>query len=205
MASQWMKKRKLITGVTGKDLSLKITAEEDTRMNPTAKHFDLRAQNGRFIRLSVKKYESGVYAHIKLFKIEGCTSAKSATDCLNWVRVNQLGLTMDELIAITGITGSVPSESLSSEDLEKREEFEEVISDMLEPNQKCEEVRADLTQITSTVELGDSEEEADAERSDVVAKQFIDLPQSQPNADEMWQSKICITNKNGKKKIPKKF
>ena len=144
MASQWMKKRKLITGVTGKDLSLKITAEEDTRMNPTAKHFDLRAQNGRFIRLSVKKYESGVYAHIKLFKIEGCTSAKSATDCLNWVQVNQLGLTMDELIAVTGITGSVPSESLSSEDLEKREEFEEVISDMLEPNQKCEEVRADL-------------------------------------------------------------
>ena len=205
MASQWMTKRKLITGVTGKDLSLKITAEEDTRMNPTAKHFDLRAQNGRFIRLSVKKYESGVYAHIKLFKIEGCTSAKSATDCLNWVRVNQLGLTMDELIAITGITGSVPSESLSSEDLEKREEFEEVISDMLEPNQKCEEVRADLKQITSTVELGDSEEEADAERSEVVAKQFIDLPQSQPNADEMWQSKICITNKNGKKKIPKKF
>ena len=205
MASQWMKKRKLITGVTGKDLSRKITAEEDTRMNPTAKHFDLRAQNGRFIRLSVKKYESGVYAHIKLFKIEGCTSAKSATDCLNWVRVNQLGLTMDELIAITGITGSVPSESLSSEDLEKREEFEEVISDMIEPNQKCEEVRADLKQITSTVELGDSEEEADAERSEVVAKQFIDLPQSQPNADEMWQSKICITNKNGKKKIPKKF
>ena len=76
---------------------------------------------------------------------------------------------------------------------------------MLEPNQKCEEVRADLKQITSTVELGDSEEEADAERSEVVAKQFIDLPQSQPNADEMWQSKICITNKNGKKKIPKKF
>ena len=205
MASQWMKKRKLITGVTGKDLSLKITAEEDTRMNPTAKHFDLRAQNGRFIRLSVKKYESGVYAHIKLFKIEGCTSAKSATDCLNWVRVNQLRLTMDELIVITGITGCVPSESLSSEDLEKREEFEEVISDMLEPNQKCEEVRADLKQITSTVELGDSEEEADAERLEVVAKQFIDLPQSQPNADEMWQSKICITNKNGKKKIPKKF
>ena len=205
MASQWMKKRKLITGVTGKDLSLKITSEEDARMNPTAKHFDLRAQNGRFIRLSVKKYESGVYAHIKLFKIEGCTSAKSATDCLNWVRVNQLGITMDELIAITGITGSVPSESLSSEDLEKREEFEEVISDMLEPNQKCEEVRADLKQITSTVELGDSEEEADAERSEVEAKQIIDLPQSQPNADEMWQSKICITNKNGKKKIPKKF
>ena len=70
--------------------------------------WDLERRNGRFVRFAIEIYGDNDYLYVKLFKM---VSTK------DWIRVNQMTLTLEEFSAMSALTGSVNEDLLGHADL----------------------------------------------------------------------------------------
>ena len=86
--------------------------------------WELYTNNNRFVRVGLRKFETSVYAYIKVFKLTTKFESKINTISDEWTRKSSLPLTMNELINVTKIIGSESSYTLTETDWALRESFE---------------------------------------------------------------------------------
>ena len=127
--NSWINRRRAAVENLSRDNIFRMTSEEDALLSEGDNYWDLPRHNGRFIRVTIKRYDSGVFVYIKTFRME----SGSGNDDVKWYRVNQLSVSMDELIALSALFGSLPDDQLSKEERKKRVEFESIIQKYVDP------------------------------------------------------------------------
>ena len=127
--NSWINRRRAAVENLSRDNIFRMTSEEDALLSEGDNYWDLPRHNGRFIRVAIKRYDSGVFVYIKTFRME----SGSGNDDVKWYRVNQLSVSMDELIALSALFGSLPDDQLSKEERKKRVEFESIIQKYVDP------------------------------------------------------------------------
>ena len=65
--------------------------------------WDLERRNGRFVRFAIEIYGDNDYLYVTLFKM---------VSTRDWIRVNQMSLTLEEFSAMSAWTGSVNEDLL---------------------------------------------------------------------------------------------
>ena len=132
--AQWIGKRKEKSDLERQNAQpfTGVTPEEDLEVSKLDNVWDLDPKNNRFVRVGLRKFETSVYAYIKVFKLTTTVDSKINTISDKWTRQSSLSLTMDELINVTKIIGSESSETLTETDLALRESFELAMTSSLE-------------------------------------------------------------------------
>ena len=89
-----------------------------------------RRKNGEMVRIRVKSYDNGINFCLKLIMLE--TVSKNNHQGERWLSLGQLVLPIDEVLALTGLTGSLHANDLSIEDGGRRPEFDQVVPKLIE-------------------------------------------------------------------------
>ena len=90
--AHWIRKRKEENDLERQNAQpfTGITPEEDLEVSKSDNVWDLDPKNNRFVRVGLRKFETSVYAYIKVIKLTTTVDSKINTITDKWTRQSSL-------------------------------------------------------------------------------------------------------------------